>query len=106
MAFEITRRGDELSCTLIECILRSPNLSEFLFNFLWGKIMRDGADHLVSVVYNLECLVTCLVMAVEQLIAVGSAMGWDMTRGYVFPSVSRDADGRAPVQLGLKPGDQ
>ena len=55
--------------------------------------MRDGADHLISVAYNQECLATCPVTAVEQLVAIGSAIGWDMTRGYLFPSISRDAEG-------------
>ena len=45
VAFETTERGDELSHTLIQRILRLPNLSEFLFNFQRGKTMRDGAGH-------------------------------------------------------------
>ena len=98
VAFETTNHGDELSRTLIQRILRLPNLCGFLFNFQWGKTMRYGADHLISVAYNHECLVTCPVTAVEQLIAVGSAIGWDMTRGYLFPSISRDAEGGAPVR--------
>ena len=61
--------------------------------------MRDGADHLISVAYNHECLATCPVTAVEQLISVGLAMGWDMTRGYLFPRISRDAEGRAPIRV-------
>ena len=59
--------------------------------------MRDGADHLISVSYNHECLATCPITAVEQLIAVGSTMGLDMARGYLFPSISRDAEGGAPI---------
>ena len=47
VAFETTKRGDELSRTLIQRILRIPNLSGFLFNFQWGKTMRDVADHLI-----------------------------------------------------------
>ena len=60
--------------------------------------MRDGADHLISVAYNHDCLGTCPVTAVEQLVAIGSAIGWDMTRGYLFPSISRDAEGGAPIR--------
>ena len=33
VASETTKHGDELSCTLIQRILRLPNLSGFLFNF-------------------------------------------------------------------------
>ena len=75
VAFKTTKRGDELSRTLIQGILRLPNLNGFLFNFQWSKTMRDGADRLISVAYNYECLATCPVTAVEQLIAVGSAIG-------------------------------
>ena len=60
--------------------------------------MSDGADHLISVACNHECLTTCPVTAVEQLIAVGSAIGWDMTREYLFPNISRDAEGGAPIR--------
>ena len=74
------------------------NLSGFLFNFQWGKAVKDGADHLISVAYNQEYFATYPVTAVEQLIAVGSAMGWDMTRGYLFPSIARDAEGGAPIR--------
>ena len=97
VAFETTKRGDELR-TLIQRILRLPNLSGFLFNFQWGKTTGDGTDHLILVAYIHVCLVTCPVMAVEQLIAVRSAIGWDMTRGYLFPSISRDAEGGAPIR--------
>ena len=64
VAFETTKRGDELSRTLIQGIIRLPNLSGFLFNFQRGKTMRDGAYHLISVAYNHECLATCPVTAV------------------------------------------
>ena len=98
VAFEITKHGDELSRTLIQRILRLPNFSGFLFNFQWGKTMRDGADHLISLAYNHECLATCPVTVVDQLIAVGSTIGWDMAWGYLFPSISRDAEGGAPIR--------
>ena len=43
VAFSILKRGDGLSRTLIQRILRLPNECSFLFNLLWGKTMRDGA---------------------------------------------------------------
>ena len=98
LAFETAKRGDELSRTLIQRILRLPNLSGILFNFQRGKTMRDWADRLISVAYNHECLATYPVTAVEQLVAIGSVIGWDMTRGYLFPSISRDAEGGAPIR--------
>ena len=35
---------------------------------------------------------------IEQLIAGESAIGWYMTQGYFFPSISRDAEGGAPIR--------
>ena len=57
-----------------------------------------GPTTLFSVAYNQECLATCPVTVVEQLVAIGSVIGWDMTRGYLFPSISRNAEGGAPIR--------
>ena len=46
--------------------------------------MRDGADHLVTVEYDTKRMTTCPIRAVEQYIAVGTALGWNMTQGYRF----------------------
>ena len=47
--------------------------------------MRDGADHLMTVEYDTKRMTTCPIRAVEQYIAVGIALGWNMTPGYLFP---------------------
>ena len=52
VAFNTFKRGDRLSRTLIQRILRLPNECGFLFNFQWGETMRDGADHLMTVEYD------------------------------------------------------
>ena len=46
--------------------------------------MRDGADHLMTVEYDTKRMTTCPIRAVEQYIAVGTALGWNMTQGYLF----------------------
>ena len=51
--------------------------------------MRDGADHLMTVEYDTKRMTTCPIRAVEQYIAVGTALGWNMTQGYLFPRISR-----------------
>ena len=75
VAFHTTKRGDELSRTLIHRILHLPNESEFLFNFHWGNTMRDGADHLLAITYYNQWLATCLVRTVEQRMQIGTAAG-------------------------------
>lgn len=97
VAFSTTKRGDELTRTLIQRILRLPNRSGFLFKFQWGKTMRDGSDHLLTVPYDDEHLATCAIRAVEQWVSLGEYHGWDMTKGYLFSSISVTATG-SPVR--------
>ena len=78
-----------MSRTLTQRILRLPNECDFLLNFQWGKAMRDGVDHLMTVEYNTKRMTTCPIRAVEQYIAVGTALGWNMTQRYLFPRISR-----------------
>ena len=87
VAFSALKRGDGLSRTLIQRILRLPNECGFLFNFQWGKTMRDGADHLMTAEYDTKRTTTCPIRADEQYIAVGTALG-NMTQGYLFPRIS------------------
>ena len=98
VAFSTLKRGDGLSRTLKQRILRLPNECDFLFNFQWGKTMRDGADHLMTVEYDTKRMTTCPIRAVEQYIAVGTALGWNMTRGYLFPRISRRPNTGAPIR--------
>lgn len=49
--FGTTKRGDELTRKLVQCILRLPNHSGLIFNVQWGKtLLEDGGDHLPVVV--------------------------------------------------------
>ena len=91
VAFSTTKRGAELTDTLIQRILRLPNESGLLCNLQWGKTMRSGADHLVSV--PMKYVTICPVRAVETLIEVGKQVQWDMSGGYLFSQVSENAQG-------------
>ena len=53
---------------------------------------------MTSVAYSHECLASCPVTVADELIAVVSAMGWDMTRGYLLPSIACDAERGAPIR--------
>ena len=66
VAFSTLERGDGLSRTLIQRILRLPNECGSLFNFQWRKTMRGGADHLMAVEYGTKRMTTCPIRAVEQ----------------------------------------
>ena len=54
-----------------------------------GEGIRDSADHLMTVEYDTKRMTTCPVRAFEQYIAIGTALGWNMTQGYHFPRSSR-----------------
>ena len=60
--------------------------------------MRDGADHLMIVEYGTKRITTCPIRAVEQYIAVGTALGWKLTQGYLFPRISRPPNTGAPIR--------
>ena len=60
--------------------------------------MRDGTDHLMTVEYDTRRMTTCPIRAVEQYIAVGTALGWNMTQGYLFPRISRRPNTGAPIR--------
>ena len=98
VALNTLKRGDGLSRTFIQRILRLPNECGFLFNFQWRKTMRDGADHLMTVEYDTKCMTTCPIRAVEQYITVGTALGWNMTQGYLFPRISPRPNTGAPIR--------
>ena len=100
VAFSTTKMGIELTNTLIQRVLRLSNESGLLFNFQWGKTLRDGADHSTSVPYDEKYVTVCPVRADEQRIAVGQAAGWDMTSGYLFFEISKGPNGR-PVKRSL-----
>ena len=71
MAFSTTKRGAELTATLIQRIVRLPNTSGLMFNFQYGKTQRDGADHILTVPYDEEYVAVCPARAVTQLIDIG-----------------------------------
>lgn len=98
VAFSTTKRGDELTRTLIQRILRLPNKCGFLFNFQWGKTMRDGSDHLLTIPYEERHYGTCPILAIEQYVAVGTFVGWDMTKGYLFPTILEDTTTGEPIR--------
>ena len=61
--------------------------------------MRDGADHLLTAAYDNKSLAICPVRAVEQYIQIGSAVGWDMTKGYLFPTISTGPRKTRPLRV-------
>lgn len=82
VAFRTMWRGDEFSRTLIQRILRLPDASGLFCTFQLVKTVRDGLT------YDKQSLAICLVQAVEQYSEIGTALGWDMTKRYLFPTIT------------------
>ena len=59
--------------------------------------MRDGGDHLMTIYYDTKCMATCPIRAAEQYIAVGTALGWNMTEGYLFLRISLRPNTGIPI---------
>ena len=51
--------------------------------------MRDGAHHLMTVKYHTKRITSYPVRAVEQYIAAGPKLGWNITKNNIFPRISR-----------------
>ena len=90
VAFRTTRRGDEFSLTLIQRILRLPNARGLFCNFQWAKTVKDGLT------YDKQSLAILPVQAVEEYIQIGTAVGWNMTKGYLFPTITEESWGSKP----------
>ena len=52
----------------------------------------------MAVEYDTKRMTTCPVRAVEQYIAIGTALGWNMTQGYLFPRSSRRPNTRTSIR--------
>ena len=81
----------------------SPIAAAFVFNFQWGKTLRDGADHLLTVPYKEEHIATCPVRAVEEFVRVGTHVGRNVTKRYLFPTVSPPREAGDPPVRGPQP---
>ena len=64
VVFRTTNRGDGLSRTLIQRILRPPKDAASAFNFQWGKTMRDGTDHPMTAENDTIGMATCPIRAI------------------------------------------
>ena len=60
--------------------------------------MRDCADRLTTVEYDTKRMIICPIRAVDQYIAVGTALGWNMTQGYLFPRISPRPNTGTPIR--------
>lgn len=60
--------------------------------------MRKDDAHILTVPYEEKHLDTCPIRAIEQFVAVGTYVGWDMTKGYLFPDILADKKTGKPIR--------
>jgi hypothetical protein len=102
------KRGAELGTTRTGPILRFPDNSGFLFNYVWGKTLRDGSKHVFGVKRTEDPLL-CPVTMIEEYVQGALSLGVDLTlpNCFLFPSwlgvdcASRDALDPKQLQIDL-----
>ena len=83
------RRGHDLPFTLGSQLLRLPESAGVIFNFQFGKTLRKSTEAVV-VLAEKECPQVCAFRAVTEYISAAQSIGWDLTKGHLFPVVLTD----------------
>lgn len=89
VAFCTVQRGLDLSYALAAQVLSLPGGAGLIFNFHFGKTLRDSSLAVV-VRQDRECRELCPVRAVQEFGMVAKSMGWALRQGYMFPVVAPD----------------
>ena len=97
LAFESMRRGYDLSFTTGSQVLRLPESAGLIFNFQFGKTLRRSVEVVVVLAHN-EFPQTCAFRGVMDYISAAQSIGWDLTKGHLFPLVLADGS-RGPVPM-------
>ena len=82
-------RASDLANVKTAEILRLPDNSGFLFNHLWTKSLRNGDSNVFAFKTGRNRLV-CPVSGIEIYFKIASLLKVDLTRGYLFRSVTKE----------------
>lgn len=108
LAWHSSIRNGQIASTFLATVIRTPD-GRLLFNWTWGKTVRDAARGPVPVTPWPHDVSLCPVVAILNWVAAARAAGWAMTGGYLFPPLRRPrkSDARdAPVtMIPGQPGD-
>jgi hypothetical protein len=83
------KRGAELGQTMVRSVLRMPDDSGMLFNYVWGKTLRSGSAHVFGVLrLSSDSEVMCPIVALDAYVQGACALGVPLAgagaRGYLF----------------------
>ena len=54
LAFASASRSDHVRNLIAKNVIKMPNMKGFVFNFTWGKTLRQGAVHMFGILCNCE----------------------------------------------------
>ena len=73
------KRGEELMRTRTSSILAFPDGSGLIFNYTWGKTLRDGSSHSFGVVRDTVCPESCAVAHLIAYVQGALSLGVDLS---------------------------
>ena len=108
LAWHSSIRNGQIGGTFIHSVIRTSD-GRLLFNWTWGKTVRDRARGPVAVSPYTADSALCPVKAIHNWVAAARAGGWAMTGGYLFPVIRKPRASealQAPLRmLEGQPGD-
>ena len=78
-----TQRSGQMAALHASNALRLPRDQGILFNFCWGKTLRDGGKNIFGVPAHPSQPALCPLRALDTYVKAARSLGWDMT-GYLF----------------------
>ena len=69
------KRGAELGTTLTDSVIRFPDGSGMIFNYTWGKTLRNGSSHVFGVMANPGDADLCPVRCLDEYVRGARSMG-------------------------------
>ena len=72
------KRGAELGTTLTDSVVRFPDDSGLIFNYVWGKTLRSGSSHVFGVLRKPLDLDLCPVSCLDDYVNAADSLGIDL----------------------------
>ena len=101
LAFCTSKRGDDISKLVAKNVMRIPNKGGMVFNFTWGKSLREGKGHM----FGVECVCGfleekgfCASCCTDEYVEEAEKLGWDFEEGYLFSDTKNGVRTPGPVK--------
>ena len=101
LAFCTSKRGDDITKLVAKNVMRMPNAGGLVFNFTWGKTIREGKGHM----FGVECVCGfleekgfCASCCVDNYVKEAESLGWDFDVGYLFSDAKKGGRVPGPVK--------